>query len=121
MRITDLYDVSFRPRRVAVGEFDGVHLGHRQVIEGSDTVLTFEPHPLAVVRPEAAPKLLTTLEVKAELISQLGVEELVVIPFDETFARQSPEEFIDRRPRRSAGGDPRVRGGELPLRPPGGG
>ena len=48
------------PRRVAVGEFDGVHLGHREVIRGADTVLTFEPHPLAVVRPEAAPKLLTT-------------------------------------------------------------
>src|SRR5436305_13493251 len=71
MQITKLNDVSFRPRRVAVGEFDGVHLGHRQVIEGSDTVLTFEPHPLAVIRPEAAPKLLTTLEVKAELVSQL--------------------------------------------------
>jgi riboflavin kinase / FMN adenylyltransferase len=95
MQITELNDVSFRPRRVAVGEFDGVHLGHRQVIEGNDTVLTFEPHPLAVVRPEAAPKLLTTLEVKAELISQLGVQELVVIPFDETFAHQTPQEFID--------------------------
>jgi riboflavin kinase / FMN adenylyltransferase len=94
MEITQLPDVSLRPRRVAVGEFDGVHLGHRQVIEGSDTVLTFEPHPLAVVRPEAAPKLLTTLEVKAELISELGVQELVVIPFDESFAHQSPEEFI---------------------------
>jgi riboflavin kinase/FMN adenylyltransferase len=94
MEITELHDVSLRPRRVAVGEFDGVHLGHRHVIEGSDTVLTFEPHPLAVVRPDAAPKLLTTLEVKAELIAELGVEELVVIPFDETFARQSPEEFI---------------------------
>jgi len=94
MEITQLPDVSLRPRRVAVGEFDGVHLGHRQVIEGSDTVLTFEPHPLAVVRPEAAPKLLTTLEVKAELISELGVQELVVIPFDESFAHQSPEDFI---------------------------
>lgn len=94
MEITQLHDVSFRSRRVAVGEFDGVHLGHRQVIEGSDTVLTFEPHPLVVVRPEAAPKLLTTLEVKAELISGLGVEELVVIPFDQSFAHQSPEEFI---------------------------
>ena len=72
-----------RPRRVAVGEFDGVHLGHREVIAGSDTVLTFEPHPLAVVRPEAAPKLLTSLEAKAELIASLGVEELVVIPFDD--------------------------------------
>jgi riboflavin kinase/FMN adenylyltransferase len=95
MRITDLNDVAHRPRRVAVGEFDGVHLGHQRVIEGNDTVLTFEPHPLAVVRPEAAPKLLTTLEVKAELIGGLGVDELVVIPFDQTFAQQSPQEFID--------------------------
>jgi riboflavin kinase/FMN adenylyltransferase len=95
MQITELNDVCTRPRRVAVGEFDGVHLGHRQVIEGNDTVLTFEPHPLAVVRPDAAPKLLTTLEMKAELISQLGVQELVVIRFDETFAHQTPREFID--------------------------
>jgi riboflavin kinase/FMN adenylyltransferase len=80
---------------VAVGEFDGVHLGHRRVIEGSDTVLTFDPHPLQVVRPEAAPKLLTSLDAKAELIEALGVQELVVIPFDERFAQQSPEEFID--------------------------
>ncbi len=83
MRVTKLNEVEPRPRRIAVGEFDGVHLGHREVIEGSDTVLTFDPHPLPVVRPEAAPKLLTTLEVKAELIAGLGVEELVVIPFDE--------------------------------------
>lgn len=95
MRITELLDAQPRPRRVAVGEFDGVHLGHRQVIEGSDTVLTFEPHPLQVVRPEAAPRLLTSLEVKAELISELGVQELVVIPFDKGFAAQSPQEFID--------------------------
>ncbi len=96
MRITDLADAETRPRRIAVGEFDGVHLGHREVIAGNDTVLTFEPHPLVVVRPEAAPKLLTSLEVKAELIGELGVEELVVIGFDRGFARQSPEEFIDR-------------------------
>jgi riboflavin kinase/FMN adenylyltransferase len=95
MRITELPDAQPRPRRVAVGEFDGVHLGHRQVIEGSDTVLTFEPHPLQVVRPEAAPRLLTSLEVKAELIAELGVHELVVIPFDRGFAAQSPQEFID--------------------------
>jgi riboflavin kinase/FMN adenylyltransferase len=90
-----LGEVARRPRQVAVGEFDGVHLGHREVIDGSDTVLTFEPHPLQVVRPEAAPKLLTSFEVKAELIAGLGVEELVVIPFDRGFASQSPQEFID--------------------------
>jgi riboflavin kinase/FMN adenylyltransferase len=96
MRVTQLPDVERRPRRVAVGEFDGVHLGHREVIRGSDTVLTFEPHPLQVVRPEAAPKLLTSFEVKAELIAGLGVGELVVIPFDRRFAEQTPQEFIDQ-------------------------
>ena len=95
MRIVTLMEALPRPRRVAVGEFDGVHLGHREVIAGNDTVLTFEPHPLRVVRPEAAPKLLTSLAVKAELIAGLGVEELVVIPFDDTFAAQTPMEFID--------------------------
>jgi riboflavin kinase/FMN adenylyltransferase len=95
MRVTMLSEVRGRPRRVAVGEFDGVHLGHREVIRGSDTVLTFEPHPLRVIRPEAAPKLLTSLEAKAELIGELGVDELVVIPFDQGFAHQSPQEFID--------------------------
>src|SRR5438552_6389558 len=95
MRTTTLWEVEPRPRKVAVGEFDGVHLGHREVIRGSDTVLTFEPHPLQVVRPEAAPKLLTSLDAKAELIAKLGVDELVVIPFDRGFANQSPAEFID--------------------------
>jgi riboflavin kinase / FMN adenylyltransferase len=95
MNVTMLSEVRERPRRVAVGEFDGVHLGHREVIRGSDTVLTFEPHPLRVIRPEAAPRLLTSLEAKAELIGQLGVEELVVIPFDDGFAHQSTAEFVD--------------------------
>ena len=95
MQVTMLADVEARPRRVAVGEFDGVHLGHREVIAGNDTVLTFEPHPLAVVRPGAAPRLLTTLDAKAELIAGLGVQELVLIPFDERFAAQTPQEFID--------------------------
>jgi riboflavin kinase/FMN adenylyltransferase len=95
MQVTNLGDAEPRPRRVAVGEFDGVHLGHREVIAGNDTVLTFEPHPMAVIRPEASPKLLTSLEEKVELIAQLGVRELVVIPFDDTFAAQTPAEFID--------------------------
>jgi riboflavin kinase/FMN adenylyltransferase len=95
MRVTMLGDAEPRSRRIAVGEFDGVHLGHREVIRGNDTVLTFEPHPLRVVRPEAAPKLLTSLDAKAELVSGLGVQELVVIPFDDGFAHQSPQEFID--------------------------
>ena len=82
-------------RRVAVGTFDGVHLGHREVIAGSDSVLTFDPHPVAVVAPQHTPKLLTTLERKAELISTLGVAELIVISFDAEFAQRTAQEFID--------------------------
>ncbi len=95
MKVTWLPDAQPRPRHVAVGEFDGVHLGHREVIDGADTVLTFEPHPRAVVAPDAAPKLLTSLDIKADLIAGLGVRELVVIPFDRSFAAQGPQEFID--------------------------
>ncbi|HEX3317192.1 MAG TPA: riboflavin biosynthesis protein RibF [Solirubrobacteraceae bacterium] len=95
MRVTRLDEVQRRPRKVAVGEFDGVHLGHREVIRGADTVLTFEPHPLQVIRPEAAPKLLTTPERKAELLEALGVAELVLIEFDRAFAQRSAQEFID--------------------------
>lgn len=95
MKITWLPDVQRQQRRVAVGTFDGVHLGHREVIRGSDSVLTFEPHPVSVVAPQHAPKLLTPLDVKAELIAGLGVAELIVIPFDTAFAARSAEEFID--------------------------
>jgi riboflavin kinase / FMN adenylyltransferase len=82
------------PRTVAIGTFDGVHLGHREVIRGSDTVLTFDPHPLSVIHPEATPKLLNKFPVKRDLIEGLGVEELVVIPFDRGFSEQSAEEFV---------------------------
>jgi riboflavin kinase/FMN adenylyltransferase len=95
MDVIWLPDARRTPRRLAVGEFDGVHIGHREVIRGADSVLTFEPHPRTVVAPESAPKLLTTLEQKADLIAALGVEELIVIPFDGTFAAQSPESFIE--------------------------
>jgi riboflavin kinase/FMN adenylyltransferase len=95
MDVTWLPDAEPRPRHVAVGEFDGVHLGHRAVMRGADTVLTFEPHPRTVVAPEKAPKLITSLAAKIDLIAGLGVHELVVIPFDGAFASQSPQAFID--------------------------
>jgi riboflavin kinase/FMN adenylyltransferase len=95
VRVSHLPEVQPRPRRVAIGTFDGVHLGHREVIRGADTVVTFEPHPAAVVAPGGAPRLLTTLERKAELISALGVEDLVVIPFDHEFAARSAQSFIE--------------------------
>jgi riboflavin kinase / FMN adenylyltransferase len=96
MKVTQLTEVErgSGPRSVAIGTFDGVHLGHREVIRGSDTVLTFEPHPLAVLHPGATPKLVTPFPVKRDLIAGLGVEELVVIPFDRDFAARSAEEFV---------------------------
>jgi riboflavin kinase / FMN adenylyltransferase len=95
MKVTYLPDAEPRPRRVAVGTFDGVHLGHREVIRGADTVLTFDPHPQSVVSPGSAPRLLTTFERKADLIARLAVEELVVIPFDGDFAARSAQDFVD--------------------------
>jgi riboflavin kinase/FMN adenylyltransferase len=80
---------------VALGTFDGVHLGHRDVIAGSDAVLTFEPHPVAVVAPSHTPRLLTPLAIKADLIASLGVEELIVIDFDAHFAALSARAFVD--------------------------
>jgi riboflavin kinase / FMN adenylyltransferase len=95
VKVTRLPDVQrSEGRSVAVGTFDGVHLGHREVIAGSDTVLTFDPHPVSVVAPQHTPKLLTTPERKAELIASLGVAEMVVIPFDAEFAKRSADEFV---------------------------
>jgi riboflavin kinase/FMN adenylyltransferase len=96
IKVTSLPDAERRPRRVAIGTFDGVHRGHQAVIEGADTVLTFEPHPLAVIHPTALPKLIMPFAVKRDVIEGLGVEELVVIPFDEEFAHHSAEDFVER-------------------------
>jgi riboflavin kinase/FMN adenylyltransferase len=96
MKLTPLPEAQPKPgRRVAIGTFDGVHLGHREVIRGSDTVLTFEPHPLAVIHPDALPKLLNSHNVRADLIAGLGVEELVTIPFDREFASKTAEQFVE--------------------------
>ncbi len=100
MKVTRLPDVARDAnggagRKVAVGTFDGVHLGHRQVIAGADTVLTFDPHPVSVVAPQHTPRLLTTPERKAELVASLGVQEMVVIPFDAAFAARSAGEFVE--------------------------
>jgi riboflavin kinase/FMN adenylyltransferase len=95
IKVTSLPDAEPRPRNVAIGTFDGVHLGHQAVIEGADTVLTFDPHPLEVLHPAATPKLLMPFNVKRDVIEGLGVEELVVIPFDQEFAHRSAEDFVE--------------------------
>lgn len=89
---------------VALGNFDGVHLGHQAVIrraiqEGRKRGLrvvaaTFDPHPQAVLRPDSDLKLLTTLEVRKEILLGCGVDEVCVIRFDKNLSKKNPEEFV---------------------------
>jgi riboflavin kinase / FMN adenylyltransferase len=94
------------PTVVVIGNFDGVHLGHRHVVararevadERSLTVVavTFQPHPMAVLRPEHAPTTLTSLPVRAELLGQAGADAVLALPFDREVASWPPEEFVRR-------------------------
>jgi len=95
IEVTSLPDAERRPRHVAIGTFDGVHRGHQAVIDGADTVLTFDPHPLEVLHPAALPKLIMPFGVKRDVIEGLGVRELVVIPFDRELAARSAEQFVE--------------------------
>lgn len=91
---------------LALGNFDGVHLGHREIIKmAADTakdygcksaVMIFDPHPLQVLAPEKSPLLLQTLEQRISLIGQAGVDYVIVHPFTRDFASLLPEEFINR-------------------------
>ena len=96
IQVSNLPDAEPRSRRLAIGTFDGVHVGHRAVIGEADTVLTFDPHPLSVIHPEAEPKLLMPFAIKRDVIEGLGVQELVVIPFDRDFAAIDPVEFCEK-------------------------
>ncbi len=89
---------------VVIGNFDGVHPGHREVLAEARRrrpdlpllVVTFWPHPLSVLRPDAAPMLLTSLEGRIELLTEAGADRVEVIPFTAEFARWSPAEFVER-------------------------
>jgi len=94
--VTKLPDAEPRPRHVAIGTFDGVHVGHQAVIDDADTVLTFDPHPLEILHPPAAPKLIMPFRVKRDVIDGLGVSEMVVIPFDDDFAQIPAQGFIEQ-------------------------
>jgi riboflavin kinase/FMN adenylyltransferase len=89
---------------VTIGAYDGVHLGHRALLRDlaaraaatglSTVVVTFDRHPASVVRPESAPPQLTDLEQKLELLAACGMDRTLVIPFDETRADESAEDFV---------------------------
>ena len=101
--LDEVADAPAAGRAVAIGVFDGVHRGHQlilaQTIEqarasGSlSAAVTFYPHPEAVLRPRSAPRMLTSLERKAELLEALGIDEMIVVRFDRGFASLSPELF----------------------------
>jgi len=92
------------PIFLAIGVFDGVHRGHQAVIStsaeharsanGTQVVVTFDPHPMKVLRPKEAPHLLTATQHKIKLIRDLGVQHLLVIKFDKAFASTAPEDFV---------------------------
>ena len=93
------------PLFLAIGVFDGVHRGHQAVIttstsharsaDGTPLVVTFDPHPVKVLRPNDAPHLLTATQHKIALIRDLGVDHLLVINFDKKFAATPPEKFVE--------------------------
>ena len=91
---------------LTIGAYDGVHLGHQAVIRevrrqaaelgARSVVVTFDRHPASVVRPESAPKLLTDLDQKLELLAATGVDATVLVHFDDAQAAESPQSFVER-------------------------
>lgn len=90
---------------LTIGNFDGVHLGHRRIFEearrraaqggGTPLVMTFDPHPARILAPERAPRLLTPLPIKLELFEKLGIAGVLVLPFTLEFSRLSPRRFAE--------------------------
>lgn len=105
-RLVDLEPLGWPAPAVAVGNFDGVHLGHQalaqtalaraRAVSGVALALTFDPHPARVLRPERAPAALCTFEQKARLLAETGLERLAVLAFDARLAALTPEEFARR-------------------------
>lgn len=104
-RSPDAVPPEFHGSSVTIGNFDGIHRGHRHLIEraqdfarkrgGKAVVLTFLPHPMEVLRPEQPFSYLTTFEEKVHLLEDVGVDGMLVMPFDRSFAGISPEAFLD--------------------------
>jgi riboflavin kinase/FMN adenylyltransferase len=105
IRSTTDFPIALQRSALTIGNFDGVHRGHALIINrlralaqqvgGKTIVFTFEPHPVQLLRPEAAPPPLTWTERKAELLAELGVDALIAFPTDEALLKKSPREFFD--------------------------
>src|SRR5580700_7384008 len=96
----------FGPTVVSVGNFDGVHRAHQEVVRrmaerarafgGQSVVVTFDPHPLRILRPDAAPKLLAPLPVKLKLLEKTGVDAVLVLPFTRDLSLMTAEDFASQ-------------------------
>lgn len=94
----------FGPCAITIGNFDGVHCGHQQIMQRvvsiarqhgwKSAVLTFDPHPTRLVAPDRAPHLLTTPEQRAHLMLKQGIDQVLILPFTREIARLTPEEFV---------------------------
>ena len=102
----DALPASFGPSVVTIGNFDGVHMGHRKILtrcveqararSASSVAVIFDPHPLRVVAPDRAPLLMTTPEERAERFAELGVDAVLILPFNDALRNLSPEAFVAR-------------------------
>ena len=97
---------------LAVGFFDGVHLGHQAILKGADAALTFRSHPLTVLAPQKAPRLIMTCEERVAAIKACGVGDVTVLEFTPEFAEMTAEEFFGPFLKRSGDRFPAVRCGE---------
>ena len=101
--LTELPD-DFGPCAITIGNFDGVHIGHQQIMRRVAAIahehgwkaaaLTFDPHPTRLVAPARAPRLLTTPEQRAGVLLNQGIDEVLILPFTAEIAKLTPEEFV---------------------------
>src|SRR5437764_5475119 len=105
-RSLDQVPPDFAPSALTIGNFDGVHYGHRRILRRvyaiadergwKPSVLTFDPHPTRVVAPDRTPPLLTTPETRADLMCEEGIQQVLILPFTRELAQLSPEQFVSR-------------------------
>ncbi|MCL4840215.1 MAG: riboflavin biosynthesis protein RibF [Bryobacteraceae bacterium] len=112
-QLSDATASGFGPSAITIGNFDGVHAGHRALLDRTlalararslkPSALTFHPHPTAIVAPDRTPRLLSTIEARAALLAAAGIAQTLVLPFDQLLADLEPSEFFQRILRRDLG------------------